>query len=237
MLSKKILLVCFLLLTSVLTAKENTIFHQDSLNYLQENAMSIQFGISNDFNLTTFAGSSFSFKYHFSRKIALRAIGSLSTRIYNGTADLNYDESGTSDSDVMDYNNYSISGKLPIVFYPKPLNNATPYFGFGPLIGYSHVDQKQKETGSDSYRIYREAERKTNLWNIGISGLAGAELFVQKNISIHVEYFASLYYQYRKETSKTRYNDSDISEREQTSEYNEYHFDGSDVYFGLSVYF
>ena len=233
MLSKRTLLVYFLLLTSVLAAKESTVFHQDSLNYLQKNAMAIQFGISNDFNFTTFAGGTFSFKYHFSSKVALRAIAGLSTRIYDGTADENYDGSDKADSDV-DYNNYSISGKLPIVFYPKPLNNATPYFGLGPLIGHSHADQKQKYTSSD---LYRETEQRTNLWNIGISGLAGAELFVHKNISIHVEYFASLYYQYRKQTSKTIYNNSDIQESKQTAEYNEYHFDGSNVYFGLSVYF
>ena len=234
MLSKKTLLVCFLLLASVLSAKESTIFHQDSLNYLQKNAMAIQFGISNDFNLTKFAGSSFSFKYHFSRKVALRPICILGTRIYDRTTDINYNETSRSDSD-MDYHFYNVILKLPVVYYPKPLYNATPYFGLGPLIEYYSGYQKSKDTITSN--LYRETEQEINQWNIGISALAGAELFIRKNISIHVEYFTSLYYQYRKETYNETHSNSRNSEKKQAWKYDNYRFDGSDVYFGLSVYF
>jgi len=235
MLSKKILLVCLLLLTSVLSAKESTIFHQDSLNYLQKNAMAIQFGISNNFNLTTFAGSSFSFKYHLSRKIALRAIGSLATRIYGKAEDEEYYDMDVSN---LEYKYYNINGKLPFVFYPKPSQNATPYFGLGPLIGYSYEYQKSKNSASlYSTNSYKETIRESYQWNLGFSVLAGAELFIKKNISIHAEYFASMYYLYQKQTIINVWQNIRKSETIKTTKYDDLRTEGSNVYFGLSVYF
>ena len=219
MLSKKTLLICLLLLTSVLSAKESTIFHQDSLNYLQKGAMAIQFGISDNFNLSTFAGSSFSFKYHFSSKIALRAIGDLSAQVYDETN--------------QDRVNYSIGGKLAVVYYPKPFYNAAPYFGLGPLILHGYSYQKSKNTSN----VIRETEKETYRWSLGISGIMGAELFVRRNISIHAEYFALLYYQYIKNSENITYDDPDYSDTKQNEKYNGYYFNGSNVYFGLSVYF
>ena len=188
--------------------------------------MAIQFGISSNFNLTTFAGSSFSFKYHFSQKIALRVIGSLSTSVYDIDLDRNYGETEQYSSD-QNYNNYTINVKLPIVYYPKPFHNATPYFGLGPLIEYSHRYAKISDTHTSDLDMGPEEER--NLWHLGISGMAGAELFVQKNISIHAEYFALLYYRYLKETENRN--------MKQTTKYNGYYLAGSHIYFGLSVYF
>lgn len=191
--------------------------------FLTDSSHSIQFGIDY-LVLRRFNDKSVSFKTHLSRNEALRfgiTMGASSDREestvkkYSGDT-LVYQHNGS--------RTYSPSIDLMInadyLFYAPAANDLYLFAGGGPQIGFSQ----------DSY-----SERFYRSWSAGAAAVLGAEWFASRNISLHGEYTASLYY------SASRTTDWDIRSTTDRTYYettgSNIIFHSGNVIFGLSVYF
>lgn len=106
------------------------------------------------------------------------------------------------------------------LLYAQAANDLYIFAGGGPQFGFSQ---------------YSYDERFTKSWSSGVAAVLGAEWFASRNISLHAEYTASLYY------SASKMTDWDIRS---TTDRTYYETTGSDIIlhtgnivFGLSVYF
>ncbi len=216
-------------------------------NSLKPGAWALQFQISDNFrSFSGLQGFGVSVKYHFSRTNALRfgVGGGLSTSDFDDNfrsfqADT-VRQRGVRDSEG-DGENVDFAAQY--VFYTSPGADVNFFFGTGPLIRFAHnqsVNQDNVSYGS-SFGV-RNYTRDETRWNVGASGIFGAEWFAIKSISFHAEYGVSLEYQSSDYSSKGTDTVTDISGTrvysfESESSGSSIRFNLAIVKFGLSVYF
>lgn len=216
-------------------------------NSLKPGAWALQFQISDNFrSFSGLQGFGVSVKYHFSRTKALRfgVGGSLSSSDFDvSSRSLQADtirQKGLRNSDM---DGQSVDFAAQYVFYTAPDADVNFLFGLGPLVRYARNQWESVDNASYGNAVgVRNSTQKETMWNIGASGLFGAEWFAIKSISLHVEYGVSLEYQSRDFSSKGTDTITDFSGTRT------YSFEGegsggavrlnlASVKFGLSVYF
>jgi hypothetical protein len=231
-------------------------------NPLKEGAWALQFGISSNFTLTSFQGSTIAFKYQLSDKSALRWGITLngSTNNANNTASGSVED--TSYGSIPENSSTDAANASFVLQYLWYINPSGPvhfYLGVGPSVSYSYSHSSSdydnfnivSENGS-SYQGYWERQTSTSnshQWGIGATGVAGVEWFACQWLSIRAEYSEGIQYQWRPTTST--HDNSYISTSNPSLAYNTYppishtetsgtskgwSLSSSGVSFGLSVY-
>mgnify|MGYP001432931219 CR=1 FL=1 len=227
----KLSIFTFILL---LTFISNLFAQEDNSQIDLTNKYALQFGISSNFTLSSFQGSTISAKYHFNNNSALRLGVTLSQSEIDQkfTATNEYPDTLYNSFD----NDYSSSQQIYIslhyIRYLKTYNSIAMYYGGG--INYFTAPRNIESSSSNQSR---EAStiNYTN-FGVGISALIGVEWFVRSNMGITAEY--GLGYEYSIYEKEEIYYDNlhDNIFRYKTDRTN-HNFTPSVVRFGLSVYF
>jgi opacity protein-like surface antigen len=202
-----------LFITSTAAFSQST--EQDS--QLSENSRALQFGITENFTLSSFQGSVFSYKWHTAADRANRVSLSLSSELN--------DQAGVGTTqDSQNRINLAVELNLSRIHYANPENDIKFYFGYGP--GLDVLYNRVKTTTSQIDGENRQA-------GIGLSfgGLTGVEWFFHRSMSLHAEYRGSFRYRHFRDRSE-----SDV-QPERGANINRLSLGGDGVRFGLSVYF
>lgn len=177
---------------------------------LTENSRALQFGIGENFRLTSFNGTAFSYKRHTAVDRANRiTFGFLNLFIRNNRTET--DDSASRRVDSSMFVGYSW------MHYLRSGTDILPYFGYGPRLnlGYNNVRQPNDATDSG--------------FSIGLSGVVytGVEWFFHSSMSLHAEYRASLF-------ARQTYNKWDSSSDSRNTVIG---LGSGGVLFGVSAYF
>jgi hypothetical protein len=227
---------------------------QDTLlerNTLKAGAWAMQFGISNNFTLTSFQGSTFSIKYQLSDMAAIRGGISISTSSNNG----NGTSFGTADSSFgsLPTNNSSssqgISFNLQYLWYMNPSGPIHFFIGFGPSVSYSNSQNNSaianlgysQNNNIVVYYLYNETQSSsTTQWGAGVTGSVGVEWFLSQWFSLRAEYGESLQYRWGSNSSTTNYFSAYVgyvgSQFKNSGTTNGWTLSSSSVSFGLNIY-
>lgn len=171
----------------------------------------LQFKVSSLFSISSFQGSVFSFKKHYSPEKAVR-IGLSITSDYEDLAGDDHDLDDSTVIDLVSKRNYiSLAIVSQFITYKENSNNMFLYYGIGPNISLLYAIRNNKrireELNQDEY-IYFTDDRSIS---IGVSGVIGVEWFYNNNISFLAEYAPSFSfgYKYNKEVRFSNYNNND----------------------------
>ena len=190
---------------------------------------SLQFQINNNFQLSSFQGSTISAKYHLSSKHAMRFGISLSGNIQD--QELDRMRMGVQENKL---DRLSLQVRSHYLFYFPSIKKTQLYFGVGPTLEYLNNDTKTLESLS-------KRTRESYLWGVGISGVLGIEWLVRENIGLLAEYGTSFLYNYSKSEDvykqtvpgNDEYEIMDRTEQEMKA----FSINSLSIKFGLSVYF
>lgn len=166
---------------------------------LTAGSWSLQFGVANNFSLSSFGGTLITAKKHYSKSKAFRAGFIINGRLI----DVNDEQSHIS-NDVLTTNKSSgnqkllnISLKTLFLNYSTNQRRLNPYWGIGP--NFEINLSKSNNNQSSNF--------KTENWTwsgaIGVEGVLGMEWFLNSNISIFAEYSLSALFRYTKTNGKT----------------------------------
>lgn len=204
-------------------------FAGDRPNSLRDGAWAVQFGVGNDFRLTSFEGSSVAIKRYVSDRSALRAIVDMGFR----SSDL---DGGYEPGFRREHESDDASARLTVLFqrYINPDDDVVFYWGVGPSAGWDWEDEVYRRveilTGETS-----SSEREQREFSIGLAAAFGGEFFVRERISLHAEYTADASYVDSKNTQTNTAVDGHKTGRGEDGS----RWQGSVGYvrFGLSAYF
>ncbi len=199
---------------------------------LTEDSRAFQFRITDNFNLTSFNGSAFSYKWHKSESNARRFGISFNNRYQH------VDDSVINDNDESTENEsettrlyFNITVNYNWIHYPDTDSEIRFFYGYGPAIGTRLIRNNNEKDD-------RNTSDQTIQGTIGAAGFSGVEWFFHRSMSLHAEYRAGISFTYERFDSKTDPSeDSSIIEREQTRDNTTVELRSSGVRFGISVYF
>jgi hypothetical protein len=216
--TSSLLLILLTISLSQVHAQENEKVHSP-----EEGSRALQFQINNNFNLSSFSGSFFSYKRHISENRAHRISLSLQNSIQNRSLPDSPNEEENSF-----FNNY-ISASFTWMNYLNPENDIKFYYGYGPGIDFGYQASEDDDINSTA--------TQTNLiWGISGYGYSGVEWFVHPSISLHAEYRASVRAGFSTTENKVE-NKQTGTENTNKVKQNTFSLGGNGVRFGLSVYF
>jgi hypothetical protein len=164
-------------------------------NSLAPGAWAVQFQVENDFTLEPFNGTMISLKRQFTSHSALRLgvgldLSATDEDEYVATSiDDTLAASRSLDDDV---ENQVFRLDLLYVRYPDPAAAVNWYWGAGPSMRYQHNESTSNGLYDDSRAITYHSQSES--WSLGALGCLGAEWFAGKNVSLHAEYYVTLYY-------------------------------------------
>jgi hypothetical protein len=214
------------------------------INSLKEGAWALQFGISSNFTLTSFQGTTFSIKYQLSDKTALRGGISLSSSTNDGNgmvSGLNADTSIGFLPSNNSSNSQSISFILQYLWYMNPSGPVHVFVGLGPSFSYSHSKNNSTSPNNQGSYLsdYAQSSSLTQ-WGVGATGSVGVEWFPSQWFSLRAEYSESLKYLWGSNTSMSDYSATYAgyvpSHSESSSTSKGWSLSSSSVNFGLNVY-
>jgi hypothetical protein len=216
---------------------------QDSIkNSLNKGSWSLQFQISQNFTLSSFQGSNFSAKKHFSPRSAIRFGIGLSGYSRDQELTINRDnDNSLHHEDQLDDKLIEVDLNCYYLYYPHPQRRINMYFGGGPLIGFMNFNDKlnTQEVYQDTLNRDVSTDEDFQSISVGVVGLIGVEWFLNQQISIHAEYGSSISYvkEEREETRITNAFENDKETRVTKSEGYRINWRSNSVKFGVSVYF
>lgn len=212
--------------------------------YLSDSSSALQFQIGSNFTLSSFQGSTISYKYHLSRTSALR--GGLSLDLSSGdredgTDNFANDTIYSISNGNTDSKSFRIQIRMQYIYYFNPGSKFLLYTGAGPLFGYEKTNYKNETiTNVPGFAPAMSiADQKRSSSYAGISGLLGVEWFASSGISLSAEYGLDIRYIWDKENQEQKR--SQISypnyRTVSSSKLTGWQIYGNSVKFGLSVYF
>jgi opacity protein-like surface antigen len=212
--------IFFLIFTKVCLPQSES--YLDSL----DGKFALQFQISDNFNLTNFQGTTFSGKYHFGCRSAVRV--GFSVNLNNSDAKNNItllDTSLTLSSDANQYV-FGMIFRTQYIHYIPGMYDIMFFIGGGPFVGFNSGTNEISYTNNDP------TNRKETLddFTVGLDLLVGVEWMFTKNMSLSAEY--GIRFLYNSYTRKLE-DDHSISE----TNIKRYNVDRGDINFGISVYF
>ncbi len=219
---------------------------QDTLserNSLKAGAWALQFGISSNFTLTSFQGSTFSIKYQLSEKTAIRGGISMSGATNDGNGIASGTNADTSIGSVPVNSSSSSQGVsfiLQYIWYMNPSGPIHLFAGLGPSISYSYSQSKTEYAENGLYLYDYIPSSSSTQWGAGATGSVGVEWFPSQWFSLRAEYGESLLYRWGSSSSMTDYSGSYTgfvpSHSENSSTSKGWSLSSSSVGFGLNVY-
>ena len=216
------LLFFFIVFTKVCFPQNES--YLDSL----DGKFALQFQISDNFNLTNFQGTTFSGKYHFSKRDAIRLGLSLDFGKSDADAETNQFDSVTVAEVNYNSNNFSITFRSQYIRYFVETDGIAFYGGTGPFVTYSTSTNESETTGSPDDKYYKDTNDN---FILGVDFIAGVEWFFIKNMSLSAEY--GFNFSYRSRTAKREVDNGLYSNSNEKL----YRLSGNDINFGISVYF
>ena len=227
------MLALFFLLCSALQAQTSP--GKDTL--LFENSRALEFQITQNFSLSSFEGSTVSFKQHLTPWQAIRYGLSVSA-----TSSKNDGSQSNSNSQtfIENYSRYSASANAYYLWYSAPKKVIYFYYGAGPIVGYSYSNDEQTTTPFPDRGTWKSVSKnKTKLLTAGIGVLCGVECFVIKDVSLCAEYnISALYSHQRSEKSYSNFNVGypiDYNDNQTSSD--GFSLTSNSVKMGLLIYF
>ena len=215
------LLLFFIVFTKVCLPQNES--YLDSL----DGKFALQFQISDNFNLTNFQGTTFSGKYHFSNKDALR----LGLSLDFGDAKLDgqtnqYDTVNVAKINATQ-NSFGFILKAQYIRYLVETNAIAFFSGVGPFFSYNKTTNETNSEGTPEDRNYKNT---TDGYSVGLDLLLGVEWFFTNNMSLSAEYGLNLMYR-----SRTNSFESEVTSG--STHETTYGITGNKINFGFSVYF
>jgi len=220
---KNLITTIFLFVFSYTCYAQNTSY-LDSL----EGKYALQFQVSDNFNLTNFQGTTFSGKYHFGCRSAVRLGLSVDFGDTEQDATTNQYDTVNVATNNLDQNSFGITLKTQYIRYIMETNEIAFYCGGGPFINYNTLSRETKLTGTSNDRYYKET---SDNFSIGLDLIFGVEWFFNKSMSLSAEY--GLNFSYRTRSQEYNPNDAVSTKTDETS----YKIAGNNINFGISVYF
>jgi len=210
----------------------------------------LQFGISSNFTLTSFQGSTIGAKYQLSPSRAIRGGITLNGNTNNGPS--SYSGSiGDSSAGTMPGNSSvksaTISFVTQYIWYMNPNGPVHFYAGFGPSVLYSYYHNSFNNpylynNGNSQVFWVKENYNYTNTqWAVGGAAAVGVEWFACRWLSLHADYNEVIQYQWNSSSSNRSYNASANSNYISNALSNSgsskgWTLNNSAVSFGLNVY-
>lgn len=216
-----LLLFCFFSIPSTFSQSTS---YLDSL----DGKFALQFQISDNFNLTNFQGTTFSGKYHFSSRDAIRLGLSLEFGDSDADAETNQFDSVNVAELNSSSNYFSMTLRSQYIRYFVETDNIGFYGGAGPFVTYSTSSNESTTTGTPSDKHLKDT---SNNFILGVDFIAGVEWFFTKNMSLSTEY--GFNFSYRSRSSEREIDSVLYSDTNQKL----YNLSGNDINFGISVYF
>ncbi|MBI5020178.1 MAG: hypothetical protein HZB59_01955 [Ignavibacteriales bacterium] len=213
-------ITAIIILSSQIFAQEDTTARKHSL-YKGMWALQFQIdGLINNIRLSDFQGTGISIKKHLTNESAIRLGLSIGTSISTSDED-NYLSDTTLPTKTADDHWYSLNIRTQYLHYLTEYSDVKVYLGVGPQINYQW--SKREYSSNVSWTKYYSVA-------FGMSGAVGAEIFITRWISGHVETGASIEYKWE-ENKSTVYGGI----RETKRKY--FIFSPSSVKLGISLYF
>jgi len=222
--SKEILIATILIM---IISAQNT--YSQAISYLDslDGKFALQFQIDDNFNLTNFQGTTFSGKYHFGSRSAVRlgiSVDLLSVD-YESTETL-LDTSLTNSSNG-NQDGFGINLKMQYIHYIPGINNIVFFLGGGPFMSLNNTTAERNYPDTDPVNSRKD---EINNFTVGIDLLIGVEWMFSKSMSLSAEYGIQFYH----DSHTTKSEDIHLK-RESTEE--QLRIAKGDLNFGLSVYF
>jgi hypothetical protein len=220
--------VLFTILIMPVLAQETPITNNDTI---ATGSWALQFGISDDFRLSSFRGSLLSVQYHLSPTTAARV--GISAQFSYGRTEATFEE-----PDVSDRQSFTITSAY--LFYSKPHREVFLFWGVGPIVDLTrdHYTSHESYSTIGSYTIAKDQLHQR--WSIGPNVVVGVEWFAATWLSLHVEYGLSATYSWTKENTIQDRISTDPMFPPQHTEYEwtakSWLVSPSGVWFGISVY-
>jgi hypothetical protein len=218
-------------------------------NSLKPGIWALQFGISSNFTLSSFQGTTISAKYQTSTTNAWRAGITLYGNTSSDTrqqAPIQLDSFSRSSSTNGANSSENIVLRVQYLWYINSDGITHFYTGLGPRFGYNHLRSTEQNIYgygfSSSYIWTNETSTETsNTWSLGASAVAGVEYFPSKMFSLHAEYNSYLIFEQQKtESTSQSTNNSNINyfgPGKTSGNSHQWMLSNGGVSFGLSVYF
>jgi len=218
-----LLSILFLILISISSTYSQSSSDLDSL----EGKFALQFQISEDFTLTNFQGTTFSGKYHFSSRDAVRLGFTFELSDSEIKADVTHLDTTDSDQSKDNINRFGFTINSQYIHYFTVTDNIAFFGGAGPFISFFDQNSERVITENGT-EINRKISRSG--YTAGLDLITGVEWWFHEQMSLSAEYGLKFNYT----NSEDKFND-DVIEGE--SEINSFHIIGNTVKFGISVYF
>jgi len=228
-------------------------------NSLKAGVWAMQFGISSNFTLTSFQGSTIAFKYQLSDKNALRVGITINGSTNSGNSAATGSVTDTSYGSIPENSSTDAANVSFVIQYLNYMNPSGPvhfYLGLGPSISYNYSHSSSDNSYLNTSEFYDNGyhtlgywerivnKSNSNQWGIGLTGVAGVEWFACQWLSIRAEYSDGIQYLWRSSTSTTDYSydysslDSYLNNYFPTYNYNHFpntHNDNSGINKGWSL--
>lgn len=206
---------------------------------IAENAKCLQFRIGSNFSLSSFQGSTISYKKHTSVNRAYRVGITVSGGMSKDSR--SYEYINVTDSLHRDYNinnnDFSIAVNWQRLKYSRS-GNTYFYYGYGPNISYGldYQNNLAEEFNTTEPEIIEEQDKRVlHGISVGATLLAGVEYFITASVSIHAEYSQGINYTYQWYKIIRNYNEDLI--RNDIRKTNAVSLNAGGARFGCSFYF
>ena len=227
----------FSILISVLflTFTSNYFAQTDSTKIDLEGKWALQFGISENFTLSSFQGGTISAKYHFTNNSALR----FGVTLYHSNLDREYTETSvypdtTFNSIYEDnYARYQIQFTLQYISYIETINSISMFYGGG--INY-FTSPDNRESSSERKVPIESSSLDYSNYGFGVNLLIGVEWFVRSNMGITAEYGSGYQYSLYEQVQVQDDIINDVRQNTRKTQ-TRYGLSSSTVKFGVSIYF
>jgi hypothetical protein len=214
---------------------------------LREGVWALQFGISGNFTLTSFQGSTLAAKYQLSERNAIRGGVTITGSMIDGNGSYTGTVADTGIGNApgnTSTRSANVSFVLQYLWYVNPNGPVHLFAGLGPSLSYSYSNSSSEYsylyTGAPAHWVTNKGASSSILWAPGLSGVVGIEWFASRWLSLHAEYSEGLQYQWRSTTSTYDFLSTSLAD-------NPYHTENpittkglslssSSVSFGLNVY-
>lgn len=222
---KKLINATLYLLLIILTISFSQAHAQgnDKVHSFGKGSRALQFQINNNFSLSSFSGSAFSYKRQISENRAHR----ISLGIQNLLINLSEPDSPNEEESLNFDSNISTSFTWMNYLYPE--NDIKFYYGYGPGLHFGYQTSENED-------VNIKTTQTTFNWGISGYGYSGVEWFFHPSISLHAEYRALIRADFRTRENSILNKQTDD---ENTNKFkgNILSLSGNGVRFGLSVYF
>jgi len=248
MLIRKFRIVVLILVSAVLCYSYKAEGQTRDSTALKEGSWALQFGIAQNFTLTSFQGSTIGAKYQLSENNAIR--GGITINGSNSSGPTSYSASiGDSSLGTVPGNSpskyYNVSFVLQYLWYMNPEGHVHLYAGAGPMFTYINStyanNYSNYETTAPGYWYTQIMTRQSATRAVGVSAVLGVEWFACDWLSLRADYNENIQYQWNSSSSNTDYTISipstnyplNVSSAQSTKGWT---LGNSGVSFGLNIY-